>query len=185
MRIAMIGPFGLHPNKTMGSRALGLARPLARRGHEMAIFMPPWQTPQEADRWWEEDGVTLRYSVLGKQPFSTTRNLLEDVFAWQPDVIHGFKPKAFSGLAMWWLWQFHRQKFHLVVDMDDWEGPGGWNDLAPVFGRAETIFCLAGTMGDAPRTRPYCSQQDIGEYCLEQRHNGRPGALSPEWIRIA
>ena len=131
MRIAMIGPFGLHPNKTMSSRALSLARALAQNKHEVAIFMPPWQTPQEADRWWEEDGVTLRYSRLGNQPFSTSRNLVEDVLAWQPDVIHGFKPKAYSGLSMWWLWQFHRQKIHLVVDMDDWEGPGGWNDLAP------------------------------------------------------
>jgi glycosyltransferase involved in cell wall biosynthesis len=131
MRIAMIGPFGLHPNKTMGSRALGLARPLASRGHEVAIFMPPWQTPEEADHWWEEDRVTLRYSMLGNQPFSTSRSLLADVLAWQPEIIHGFKPKAYSGLAMWWLWQFYRQKFRLIVDMDDWEGPGGWNDLAP------------------------------------------------------
>ena len=131
MRIAMIGPFGLHPNKTMSSRALGLARSLARHDHEIAIFMPPWQMPQEAGRCWEEDGVTLRYTSLGSQPFSTSRSLLEDVLAWQPQIIHSFKPKAYSGLAMWWLWQFHRQKFRLVVDMDDWEGPGGWNDLAP------------------------------------------------------
>lgn len=131
MRIAMIGPFGLHPNKTMSSRALGLARALVQRNHEIAIFMPPWQTPEEADRWWEEDGVKMRYTSLGAQPFSTGRNLLEDVLAWQPDVVHGFKPKAYSGLVMWWLWQFHRQKLRLVVDMDDWEGPGGWNDLAP------------------------------------------------------
>jgi glycosyltransferase involved in cell wall biosynthesis len=131
MRIAMIGPFGLHPNKTMSSRALGLARPMVRRDHEIAIFMPPWQTPQEADHWWEEDGVTLRYSALGTQPFSTSRNLLKDVLSWHPDVIHGFKPKAYSGLAMWWLWHFQRRKIRLVVDMDDWEGTGGWNDLAP------------------------------------------------------
>jgi hypothetical protein len=49
MRIAMIGPFGFHPNKTMHSRALGLARPLVERGHQVAIFMPPWQTPAEAN----------------------------------------------------------------------------------------------------------------------------------------
>ncbi len=131
MRTAMIGPFGLHPNKTMSSRALSLARALTPLDHDVAIFMPPWQTPDEADRWWEENGVTLRYTSLGGQPFSTSRNLLKDVLAWQPDVIHSFKPKAYSGLAMWWLWQFHRHDFRLVVDMDDWEGPGGWNDLAP------------------------------------------------------
>ena len=140
MRIAMIGPFGLHPNKTMSSRALGLARALAQNKHEVAIFMPPWQTPQEADRWWEEDGVTLRYTSLGAQPFSTSRNLLEDVLAWQPDAVHGFKPKAYSGLAMWWLWQFHRQNLCLVLDMDDWEGPGGWNDLAPYTALQKRFF---------------------------------------------
>ena len=115
----------------MGSRALGLARPLVQLGHEVAMFMPPWQTAEEADRWWEEDGVILRYSALGKQPLSTSRYLVEDVLVWQPDVVHGFKPKAYSGLAMWWLWQFQRQNIRLVVDMDDWEGSGGWNDLAP------------------------------------------------------
>jgi glycosyltransferase involved in cell wall biosynthesis len=34
-------------------------------------------------------------------------------------------------LAMWWLWQIHRQRLRLFLDMDDWEGAGGWNDLAP------------------------------------------------------
>lgn len=131
MRIAMVGPFGLHPNKTMSSRALSLAHALTHRDQEVAIFMPPWQTPREADRWWEENGVMLRYSKLGTQPLATSRNLLDDVLAWQPEVIHGFKPKAYSGLVMWWLWQFHRRNLRLVVDMDDWEGPGGWNDLAP------------------------------------------------------
>ena len=131
MRIAMVGPFGLHPNKTMRSRALNLARVLARRGHEIAMFMPPWQTPQEEDRWWEEDGVMLRYTALGNQPLSTARNLVRDVQAWQPEIIHGFKPKAYSGMAMWWFWQLQRQSLHLVADMDDWEGYGGWNDLAP------------------------------------------------------
>jgi glycosyltransferase involved in cell wall biosynthesis len=115
----------------MSSRALGMARALVQCNHEVALFMPPWQTPQEADRWWEEGGVTMRYTPLGTQPPATSRNLLKDVLSWRPDAVHGFKPKAYSGLAMWWLWQFHRQNFRLVVDMDDWEGPGGWNDLAP------------------------------------------------------
>ncbi|MCZ7673360.1 MAG: hypothetical protein M5U34_42730 [Chloroflexi bacterium] len=37
----MIGPFGFHPNKTMRSRALGLARPLSANGHAVKIFCPP------------------------------------------------------------------------------------------------------------------------------------------------
>ena len=38
MRIAFVGPFGLHPNKTMGSRAMGLARALVRSGNQVV----PW-----------------------------------------------------------------------------------------------------------------------------------------------
>ena len=50
MRIAMLGPFGLHPKQTMRSRALGLARPLVARGHAVRLIMPPWETPDEAGR---------------------------------------------------------------------------------------------------------------------------------------
>ena len=131
MKIAMVGPFGFHPNKTMRSRALGLARPLSAQGHDVQIFMPPWQTPSEADKSWQEDGVTVRYIPLSGSTLGITRRLVNEVLAWQPDVVHCFKPKAYSGLTAWWLWQFHRQKLRLVVDTDDWEGWGGWNELAP------------------------------------------------------
>lgn len=129
MRISMIGPFGFHPNKTMQSRAMGLARPLIQNGHTVTIFMPPWHTPEQADRRWEEDGVQLRYVPLGGGTLGITRRLVQDATAGQPDIIHCFKPKAYSGLAAWWLWQFNRQ-IPLVMDSDDWEGDGGWNDKA-------------------------------------------------------
>ncbi len=131
MRIAMVGPFGLHPNKTMASRALGLARPFSQQGHAVKIFMPPWQTPNEADKSWELDGVALRYVPLNGGVLGITRRLVGEVLDWQPDVVHCFKPKAYSGLVAWWLWQFHRSKLRLVMDTDDWEGWGGWNELAP------------------------------------------------------
>ncbi|MBP6470916.1 MAG: glycosyltransferase, partial [Chloroflexi bacterium] len=140
MRIAMVGPFGFHPNKTMRSRALGLARPLAARGHQVQIVMPPWQTPAEADKCWQEDGVLVRnVSLAGGLP-GITRRLLREVLDWQPDVVHCFKPKAYSGLAAWWLWQFHRRDVRLVVDSDDWEGWGGWNDLAPYSAAQKHFF---------------------------------------------
>ncbi|MCA9949854.1 MAG: glycosyltransferase family 4 protein [Anaerolineales bacterium] len=131
MRIAMVGPFGLHPNKTMQSRALGLARPLTRSGHEICIFMPPWQTPDEADRRWQEDGVQMRYIPLSGGTPGIAWRLLRETLAWQPDIVHCFKPKAYSGMVGWWLWQFQRHKLPLVMDTDDWEGWGGWNELAP------------------------------------------------------
>jgi glycosyltransferase involved in cell wall biosynthesis len=131
MRIAMVGPFGFHPNKTMRSRALPLARELVQRGHQVAIYMPPWQTSHEAGRSWTEDGVAVHYVRLsGGSPGTTTR-LVRQVLADRPDVVHCFKPKAYSGLVAWWLWYFHRQRLHLVTDTDDWEGWGGWNERAP------------------------------------------------------
>ncbi len=130
MRIAMVGPFGLHPNKTMSSRATGLARPLVQQGHQVKIIMPPWQSPEEADRSWQEDGVVFRYTPLTGGMIGIANHLLRETLAWEPDAIHCFKPKAYSGLVAWWLWQFHRHKIRLVVDSDDWEGWGGWNDRA-------------------------------------------------------
>jgi glycosyltransferase involved in cell wall biosynthesis len=130
MRIAMVGPFGLHPNQTMHIRALNPARVLARRGHEVTLFMPPWQTPAESDRRWQEEGVAIRYVPLRGGVTGIARRLVEEVLAWRPDVVHCFKPKAYSGLVAWWLWQAHRHRLRLVVDTDDWEGWGGWNELA-------------------------------------------------------
>ena len=45
----------------------------------------------------------------------------------KPDVVHAFKPKAYAGLAHFAL----RRRFPVVVDTDDWEGYGGWNDVNP------------------------------------------------------
>ena len=139
-RIAFVGPFGFHPNKTMRSRALSLAKVLARRGCEIALFMPPWQTPAEADKTWREDGVTIRYIPLRGGTLGIARQLIKETLAWQPDVAHCFKPKAYSGLAAWWLWQFHRRRIRLVVDADDWEGWGGWNEIAPYSAAQKRFF---------------------------------------------
>ena len=139
MRIALVGPFGLHPNKTMSSRALGLARPLVQRGNKVCLFMPPWQTPEKGDRRWQEDGVEFRYTPLRGGTLGIARRLVQEVLAWEPDIAHCFKPKAFSGLVAWWLWYFHRQRVRLVVDSDDWEGWGGWNDRAP-YTRKQKLF---------------------------------------------
>jgi glycosyltransferase involved in cell wall biosynthesis len=140
VRIALIGPFGLHPKSTMRSRALGLARPLAARGHEVSLIMPPFHTPEEADRTWTEDGVTLRYVPLDGGVFGTARRMVAETLAWRPDVVHSFKPKAYSGLVAWWLWQFHRRSIGLVTDSDDWEGAGGWNDVAPYSATQKRFF---------------------------------------------
>ncbi|MFL5732076.1 MAG: glycosyltransferase family 4 protein [Chloroflexia bacterium] len=44
------------------------------------------------------------------------------------EVVHVFKPVGFSGLAGLALWALRTP---WVLDLDDWEGPGGWADVNP------------------------------------------------------
>ncbi len=148
MRIAMIGAFGLSPRMTMSARALPLARSLVARGHQVQIIMPPWHTPKEAGRRWEEDGVGIEYIPLspripGLSTASVSWRLLSHALRSQPDLIHIFKPKAFAGLAGWLHWhanQLRSSRTPLIVDEDDWEGPGGWNDALPYPPTARRLF---------------------------------------------
>ncbi len=137
MRVAMIGPFGLRPKGTMVARALPLAQALAARGHAVTLILPPWSWPQEAGRTWEEGGVLIQNVALPPRlplvgHVLLTARLVHRALAWQPDVIHCFKPKAYAGLAAWviyWLQRLGRAHVRLVVDSDDWEGRGGWNEV--------------------------------------------------------
>jgi glycosyltransferase involved in cell wall biosynthesis len=137
MRIVMIGPFGLRPKGTMSVRALPLARALVARGHVVRMVLPPWDWPQDAGcrvqaAGVEVENIALPAGVPGLFHLNTTRRLVSRALDFQPDVIHCFKPKAFAGMAAWWLWQMKREgrvKARLIIDTDDWEGAGGWNDL--------------------------------------------------------
>jgi glycosyltransferase involved in cell wall biosynthesis len=131
MRVAMIGPFGLKPKGTMAVRALPLAKALARNGHAVAMFLPPWSFPADSGRDWMEDGVRIGNIVVHPRAMIAPR-LVSQALAWRADAIHFFKPKSYSGLSAWFLWQMRRARgtrVRLVVDEDDWEGAGGWNDL--------------------------------------------------------
>ena len=136
MRIVMIGPFGLKPKGTMAVRALSMARALAARGYAVTMLLPPWANPEESGRSYEDGGVRIENIALPpRRPVlfhvQVTRRLVRRALALEPDVVHCFKPKAYAGLSSWWLWQWKRlglSKVRLVVDADDWEGAGGWND---------------------------------------------------------
>ncbi|HZD11164.1 MAG TPA: glycosyltransferase, partial [Candidatus Binatia bacterium] len=140
MRIAMVGPFGFHPKKTMRARAFRLACALVQRDHDVQLFMPPWHTPEKANTSWIEDGVQIRYVALAGGYAAITRRLIGETLSFEPDVVHCFKPKAFSGLVAWWLWRFHRRRLRLFVDSDDWEGWGGWNELESYSPLQERFF---------------------------------------------
>ncbi|MBN1976488.1 MAG: glycosyltransferase family 4 protein [Anaerolineae bacterium] len=141
----MIGPFGLKPRGTMSVRALPMAKALAARGHRVTMLLPPWQNPEDAGKSWEEDGVAVENIDLPPRVpmlfhLLTALRLTRRALALRPDVVHLCKPKAYSGLAHWLLKtcevlgepkvRITSQVYpHLVVDTDDWEGPGGWNEI--------------------------------------------------------
>ena len=109
LHICMVGPFGLRPKGTMAARALPLARALARRGHQVTLVLPPWNWPEDSGRVWEDEGVRILNIVLPQSPaplfhLQTAQRLLEAVLAQQPDVVHCFKPKAYSGFVQAALW---------------------------------------------------------------------------------
>lgn len=148
LRIAMIGPFGLGPKATVRERALPLARAMAAAGHRVTVVMPPWHTPEEAGRAWDEGGVRLEYVGMGPRvPLARhgaiAGRLAARAMAWQPDVVHVFKPKAHAGLAgaaLWALGRLRPGRPPVVVDEDDWEGPGGWNEMEPYPAVAKALF---------------------------------------------
>ncbi|MBN1872799.1 MAG: glycosyltransferase family 4 protein [Anaerolineae bacterium] len=132
MNIVMIGPFGLYPRMTMRVRALPLARALVARGHNVTLLLPPWQNPRDAGHCWIDEGVhienmPLPTGVPGWFHWRLTAALAHRARTLAPDVVHVFKPKAYAGLAHLAL----ARHLPVVVDADDWEGPGGWNDLSP------------------------------------------------------
>ena len=133
MNVVMIGPFAFKPKGTVSVRAFFVARALVERGHRVTILMPPYDNLADSGRIWEQDGVRLENMTLSRNdawhqvsvPLSMARRATQ----LEPDVIHIFKPVGYSGLAGIYLRRFSRRP--LVVDTDDWEGTGGWNDVNP------------------------------------------------------
>ena len=196
MRIALVAPFGLRAKGTTRARVLPLAQALARRGHDVALFIPPYDCPEDSGRaWWQpvgdswlppvarndidqggvgiEDSGRAWWQPAGDSALPQVAQgdigggwvrvvnvrlprwgqgaawwhvwiawrLLAAVRAWRPEVVHIFKPKGPAGLVGAALWLLRRagqnlvpphpltsSPPHLVLDADDWEGPGGWND---------------------------------------------------------
>lgn len=148
MKIVMVGPFGLRPKATMAVRALPLGRALARRGHVVHMLLPPWSSPADSGRVWEDGGVRVEHIVLpprlpGLFHALVTGRLYARAMALRPDVIHYFKPKAypaFVAIMARWRRRVGGGSPRLVLDTDDWEGPGGWNDMEPYSVAARQLF---------------------------------------------
>ena len=125
--IAMLGPFGLAPKSTMRMRALPLAEALVARGHRVTLILPPWDDPARSGQEWVERGVTIRHIALPRRlsTWGIVHRLRAAVREASPDLLHVFKPKGYGALAALGL----ERRYPLVVDTDDWEGRGGWNEV--------------------------------------------------------
>ncbi len=147
MKIVMIAPFGLRPKGTVRVRALPLAGALVGGGHEVVILVPPWDDRSAAGQVFEQNGVRVRQLSLPRRAAADlpylTMQLLRAALAEKPDVLHLFKPKAYSGFVgtAWWVGQkMRRTRVPVMMDTDDWEGWGGWNDHAPYSGLQKRLF---------------------------------------------
>jgi glycosyltransferase involved in cell wall biosynthesis len=72
-----------------------------------------------------------------------TSRLARRALAGRPEVIHCFKPKAYAGLVAMLvpaLRGLGQTRARLVLDTDDWEGPGGWNEIEPYPRLAKQLF---------------------------------------------
>jgi glycosyltransferase involved in cell wall biosynthesis len=109
----------------------------------------------------------------------TAVSLIRETLAWQPEIVHTFKPKAYSGLTAWWLWHFKRRQIRLVTDSDDWEGWGGWNDLAPYSPLQKRFFAWQERWGMA-----HCHALTVASRELERMAIaiGTAGTVPPQRI---
>lgn len=144
LRVTLVAPFARRPKATSSARTIPLARALASRGHSVTVIIPPYDNPAEGGRDEVINGIRIQsMHVPGRvAEASPLQALSQPILAMQtaratiatrPDVVHLFKPKAVTGLTH--LALRGRQLFRnlapppaIVVDTDDWEGDGGWND---------------------------------------------------------
>jgi glycosyltransferase involved in cell wall biosynthesis len=133
MDIVMIGPHAFKPKATVRARALFIAQTLVQLGHRVTILVPPYDNAVDSGRVWEQDGVRLENMVLRRNDawhqLVVPMRMARRVVQLNPDVIHLFKPIGYSGMAGVYLARLSRRP--LVLDTDDWEGTGGWNDVNP------------------------------------------------------
>jgi glycosyltransferase involved in cell wall biosynthesis len=139
MRIVFVGNFALWRKGTLSARTLPMARELAEAGHEASLIVPPWDAPDERPPpGGRVRGVPVRYLPVRAGPLghlANARATLAAALAARPDVVVAVKPKAYAGLVALALVPL-RRRVRIVVDSDDWEGRGGWNELTPMPGLA-------------------------------------------------
>ncbi|HEX7102068.1 MAG TPA: glycosyltransferase family 4 protein [Nitrolancea sp.] len=137
-RVLMLGTFGLRPKATLRARALAMARSLPADAWTFNLITTPWDCRDDAGKRWCEYGVSI-HNTRTISPTAAplvTLETMREVRKLRPDIIHLFKPKGFGDISARAL----RQKLPVVVDMDDWEGDGGWNEIGGYSGIQRRLF---------------------------------------------
>jgi len=140
VNLVFLAPFAFAPKATVSARMLPMATALVRRGHRVAILIPPYDHPADSGIAWVREGVRLENARLPARPLpAALPGFLQVSLAWQlarrarqlrPDALHVFKPVGPGALALW-MGRAAGQPPRVVVDNDDWEGRGGWLDVNP------------------------------------------------------
>lgn len=143
-QITMMAPFGIRPKGTLLARMLPLAQALVQRGHQVRIVAPPLHNPADARTCHTYAGVPVIHTAYTRATGAQaaivyTAWLLRPLLAHLDELVYLFKPKGYGGLAVRLLraLQPHRP---VILDTDDWEGFGGWNDVLPYPTSAKMLF---------------------------------------------
>lgn len=131
MNILQVAGFAWEPKGTVRARAYPLAMEMVRRGHRVAIAIAPYDNLNYSGKEFLTNGVQIINLHIPNRDRLTLAGipwkLMKVVDKIKPDVVHVFKPKGFAGLvAMALLDKGYRS---IVLDCDDWEGWGGWNEV--------------------------------------------------------
>ncbi len=130
VKLTYICGFAWEPKGTVRARAFPLAEEMARRGHDVTLIIAPYDNRAYSGVQFVSNGVRVVNLEIKSREFPAmvrlAFDLVKKVYEGGPDLVHVFKPKGFSGLAAMWL---QRRKVPVVLDCDDWEGWGGWNDV--------------------------------------------------------
>jgi glycosyltransferase involved in cell wall biosynthesis len=131
MKILYLAGFAWEPKGTVRSRAFPLAVEMVRRGHDVTLLIAPYDNPVYSGQRFVSQGVqVINSKISGRGPLALARlprqflDLMDHI---DPELVHVFKPKGLAGLAAMAL--LARGYRTLVLDCDDWEGWGGWNEV--------------------------------------------------------
>jgi len=123
--VCFVAPFGLGQKTTVWARTLPLARVLVTLGWQGTILLPPWDTPADAGKQWQDNGVEVVNVATTGGTAAITGRLLREISRRAPQIVTIIKPRAHAGLVQWCLWQRRRwpnaARPRLMLDVDDWE----------------------------------------------------------------